>query len=249
MPKSKRNRVVPTSKTTKNRKQLVQRLHSNIQAAADEYAYIWVFDVQNMRNTFIKSVRTELADSRIFMGKTKLMAHALGSTKETEYLAGLSGLSRFLHGEVGLLCTNRSPQEIEKYFAGFVNLDYARAGAVAASDFVIPKGVLTTMYGVEGGEDDPLPMAIEPRLRQLGVPTRIVKGKVVLEETSEDGMDDDAGHLVCKLGDILDSRQTEILKIFGVRMAEFRVGLKAVYDKTNESVTEMGGMEVDEALE
>ena len=65
MPKSKRARVVPTSKTNKNRKELVQRLHANVQAACDGYDYIWVFDVQNMRNSSIKEVRSQLSDSRL----------------------------------------------------------------------------------------------------------------------------------------------------------------------------------------
>ena len=65
MPKSKRARVVPTSKTKKNRKELVQRLHANVQAACDKYDYIWVFDVQNMRNSNIKDVRSQLSDSRL----------------------------------------------------------------------------------------------------------------------------------------------------------------------------------------
>ena len=129
MPKSKRNRVVPTSKIKKSRKELVRRLHTNVQQAATEYRFIWVFSVQNMRSTFLKKVRSDFNDSRMFMGKTKLMAHALGSTAETEHLPGLAALKEYLSGEVGVLCTNRSPEEIEEYFTNFVESDYARAGS------------------------------------------------------------------------------------------------------------------------
>lgn len=246
MPSSKRARVVPTSKLRRNRKDLVRRLHSNIQEAAQEYAYIWVFNVENMRNNFIKQARTELADSRIFMGKTKVMAVALGHNSETEAVVGVSALMPYLKGEVGLLFTNRSAVEIESFFETFVNQDYARSGAVASQGFRIPPGQLHTAYGV-GGEEDPLPLAIEPQLRKLGVPTKINKGKVMLEESPADAMDDEEGYLVCREGDKLDSRQTSILKIFGVRMAEFKMGLRAVFDKSAESVKEITGMEVDEA--
>jgi mRNA turnover protein 4 len=246
MPKSKRARVVPTSKTSKNRKELVKRLHSNIQSAVDTYKFIWVFDVQNMRNTIIKDVRAQLNDCRLFMGKTKLMVHALGSTEETEHAPGLRVLTPYMSGEVGLLFTNRAAEEIERYFANFTSLDYARAGTKAARGFTIPRGELRTSFGVQGGDDDPIPIGAEPTLRKLGVPTRIVKGKVVLEESGDaEGMQEEEGYVVCREGETLDSRQTTLLKTFGVRMAEFRVGLKAVWEKAGGTVRETGEMEID----
>ena len=239
MPKSKRARVVPSSKATKNRKELVRRLHSNVQTAVDSYQYAWIFDVQNMRNNIIKDVRVQFNDSRIFMGKTKVMIHALGATPETEYVEGSSGLTDYMSGEMGLLMTNRKLEEVEQFFAQFSAQDYARAGTQAEHSFVIPNGELRTYFGVEGGQDDPLPMSIEPTLRKLGVPTRIFQGKVVLEETADpDGMDVE-GHVVCNKGDILDSRQTSLLKIFGVQMAEFRMRLVAVFDKAAGTVREV----------
>lgn len=246
MPKSKRSREVHTSKTSKNRKELVKRLHSNVQSAVGTYAYIWVFDVQNMRNHSIKDVRAQLKDCRLFMGKTKLMVHALGSTEETEHAPGLRLITPHMSGEIGLIFTDRPPEEIELYFSNFRSMDYARAGTNAVQGFTIPPGELRTSFGVEAGEDDPIPMAAEPTLRKLGVPTRIVKGKVVLEESADaESMQEGEGYVVCREGETLDSRQTTLLKIFGVRMAEFRIGLKAVWEKANGTVRETGGMELD----
>ena len=246
MPRSKRNRILPTSKVKKNHKDLAKRLHSSIQTALDTYAYIFVFSVTNMRNNALKSIRSELTDSRIFMGKTKLMAHALGTTVETAYTEGVDKLAPYLTGEVGLLFTNRQPAEVEDFFSVRTERDYARAGTITDEGFTIPHGELTTKYGVEGGEEDPLPMSLEPTLRKLGVPTRLVRGKVVLEEGAEEGfgMESD-GYVVCREGDTLDSRQTTLLKIFGVRMAEFRVQLKASFEKESGTVKEIGEMEVD----
>lgn len=250
MPSSKRARIIPTSKTHKNRKELVRRLHASIQQCALDYAYIYVFDVQNMRNNLIKQVRTEFSDSRIVMGKTKVMMVALGRDSENECVPGVSALQNYLKGEVGLLFTNRDAREVEEYFETFVDADYARSGTEAAHEVRIPTGEIRTQYGVQGGENDLLPMQIEPQLRKLGVPTRIKGGKVVLEEAAEGAMiaEDEEGYLVCREGDTLDSRQTSILKILGVRMAEFKVELKAVYDKSGESVREMGSMDVDKGL-
>ncbi|KIW59894.1 hypothetical protein PV05_00156 [Exophiala xenobiotica] len=248
MPQSRRNRTVHTSKTHKNRKELVRRLAANVQEAAQQYNYIWVFGVENIRNNFLKQVRSDLDDSRIMMGKTKVMMVGLGQNAETECVPGVSALGPYVKGEMGLLFTNREPSEIEEYFQDSLNLDYARSGTTATQEIIIPPGQLHTMYGVDGGEEDPLPIQIEPTLRKLGIPTRIVKGKVVLEERPEGAMDDDEeGYLVCREGDTLDSRQTNILKILGVRMSEFKIDLKAVFDKSAGTVREIGGMEVDDA--
>ncbi len=66
-------------------------------------------------------------------------------------------------------------------------------------------------------EDVPLAHSIEPTLRALGVSTRLVKGRVVLDQP----------HEVCRTGDVLDSKQTRLLKMFGVQTADFRVQMLA----------------------
>ncbi|KPI38547.1 Ribosome assembly factor mrt4 [Cyphellophora attinorum] len=197
-----------------------------------------------MRNSFLKSVRSSFPDSRIVMGKTKVMLVALGRDVESEVVPGVSRLGKYLTGEIGLLFTDREVEQVEAEFEGFWNADYARSGVVASQEVWVRPGEVKTMYGVEGGEEDPLPLAIEPHLRKLGVPTRIKGGKVVLEDApdgDEGAMEvEEGGYLVCKEGDTLDSRQTSILKILGVRMAEFRIQLNAVYDRTGEEVKELG---------
>lgn len=64
MPKSKRAKVVHLSKTTKKGKELTIRLYTNIRECIPNYPYIYVFRVDNMRNTYLKDVRTQLSDSR-----------------------------------------------------------------------------------------------------------------------------------------------------------------------------------------
>jgi mRNA turnover protein 4 len=173
------------------------------------------------------------------------MLHALGSTAETSHFPGTHLLSPYLTGEIGLLFTSRKPAEIESYFTNYAVLDYARAGVTALRGFVIPRGELRTHFAVEGGEDDPIPISQEPYLRKLGVPTRLVKGKVMLEEVEAED-ESEEGYVVCKAGETLDSRQTTLLKIFGIRMAEFRVSPRAVWEKSAGTVREIGQMEVDD---
>ena len=108
MPKSKRARIVHTSVVQKKAsKEKSATLYAAVQAAADEYQNVLVFGVENMRNASLKNVRQHFSDSRMFFGKTKVMAKALGTTAEDEHMPGLGGLSGYLKGDVGLLFTNR----------------------------------------------------------------------------------------------------------------------------------------------
>lgn len=111
MPKSKRARVVHTSVVQKKAsKEKSAALFAAVQEAADEYQNALVFSVENMRNASLKNVRQHFSDSRMFFGKTKVMAKALGTSVEDEKLPGLGALARFLRGSVGLVFTNRDVQ-------------------------------------------------------------------------------------------------------------------------------------------
>jgi mRNA turnover protein 4 len=234
MPKSKRAKVVHLSKTDKKGKELSEKLFANVREAADKYQYIFVFAVENMRNTYLKLVRTEFADSRIFFGKTKVMAKALGLTPAEEHLPNLAALTKHLNGNVGLLFTNREPAAVIEHFASYSKTDYARAGVTATQTFTVPAGTVHSRGGELAEEDDvPLPHSLEVTVRKWGMPTRLVKGKVTL----------DAPYTVCKEGEVLNSHQTALLKLFGVAMADFRIDLKAYYSVATESVTEVDAME------
>lgn len=65
MPRSKRARIVHESKVTKNsHKEQTRRFYANIRECVEKYDHLFVFSVDNMRNTYLKDVRTEFADSR-----------------------------------------------------------------------------------------------------------------------------------------------------------------------------------------
>ena len=175
------------------------------------------------------------------------MAVALGLTPESEAYPQTSLLTPHLHGSVGLLFSPRPPSAILSYFSTFVALDFARAGSTASRTFALPSGVLYSRGGeIPQDEDVPLAHSVEPNLRKLGLPTRLVKGKVEL----------DGEFVVCKEGDVLGSGQTTLLKMFGIAMAEFRVGVEAYWERDTGEVTVVGkgvkrkldieGMDVEE---
>jgi mRNA turnover protein 4 len=155
---------------------------------------------------------------RLFFGKTKVMAKALGTSPEDEYQPSTHQLSKFLVGNVGLLFTNREPSAIEEYFSNLAKTDFARAGTVAKQSFTVPAGIVYSLGGeIEAGQDVPMAHSLEPELRKLNMPTSLTKGKITLDNP----------YTVCKEGDVLDSRQTRLLKLFGVATAEFTVKLLA----------------------
>ncbi|KAI9313268.1 ribosomal protein L10-domain-containing protein [Dichotomocladium elegans] len=213
MPKSKRSTVVSLTKTNKKGQEGKEKLIDEVRASVDRYAYLWVFSVKDMRNTFLKEVRNEFkSNSRFFLGKNRVMAKALGTTPEEEYKTNLSTVAQKLHSEVGLLFTDEPVDTVVEYFKNYRQPDYARSGAVATDTIVIPEGPV--MRGV-----DPMPHNMEPLLRQLGMPTSLKNGIVTLSSP----------YTICREGDTLSTNQAHLLKLFYHQLAEFRVQLMCCY--------------------
>ncbi|GJC95657.1 Ribosomal protein L10 [Colletotrichum higginsianum IMI 349063] len=242
MPKSKRNRVVNLTQVNKKTREQKDKLFANIRESVPEYQHCFVFGVNNMRNNYLKEVRHELNDCRLFFGKTKLMAKALGQDPSSAVADGIDRLTPFLAGTVGLLFTNRDPAAILSYFDGVSPVDFARAGTVATRGFSIPSGVVYATGGEVPAEHDvPLEHSIEPELRRLGMPTRMIKGRVCLGD-AEGGGDD---YVVCREGDVLDSRQTRLLKLFGICLSEFKVKVLGYWSASTGKVTEVNPNAMD----
>jgi mRNA turnover protein 4 len=146
------------------------------------------------------------------------MAKALGTTEESSTQPNTHLLAAHLVGNVGLLFTSREPSSIISHFSAHTETDFARAGTPASRSFAVPAGTVYSMGGEIAVEDDvPMTHSMEPELRKLGMPTSLVRGKITLQNDYE----------VCKEGQVLDSRQTRLLKLFGVATAEFKVKLVA----------------------
>jgi mRNA turnover protein 4 len=121
-------------------------------------------------------------------------------------------------GDVGLFFTNRSAQAAIQYFSAYSQTDFARAGTSAPREFVVPAGTVYSRGGeIPEDQDVPLSHSLEQEVRSLGMPASLVKGRVVLNQP----------YVVCKHGDMLNSHQTRLLKLFGVATAEFKVRLIA----------------------
>ncbi|NXE69532.1 MRT4 protein, partial [Calcarius ornatus] len=156
--------AVSLTRTPRKGLEAKQALIAELRRCVDTYKYIFVFSVANMRNNKLKDVRNAWKHSRIFFGKNKVMMVALGREPSSEYKENLHKVSKHLRGEVGLLFTNRTRDEVDEWFSRFRELDFARAGNKA------PYGV-----SLDTGPLEQFPHSMEPQLRQLGLPTALKK--------------------------------------------------------------------------
>ncbi|XP_062401048.1 mRNA turnover protein 4 homolog [Sardina pilchardus] len=209
MPKSKRDKKISLTKTAKKGLELKQTLIEELRKCVDVYRHVFIFSVENMRNNKLKDIRTAWKHSRFFFGKNKVMMIALGRGPTDEYKDNLHKVSRFLKGEVGVLFSNKTKEEVQEYFDNFKETDYARAGNVAQMAVTLDEGPL-----------EQFPHSMEPQLRQLGLPTALKKGVVTLIKDYE----------VCKDGDTLTPEQARILKLFAIEMAEFKLTIKCMWN-------------------
>lgn len=210
MPKSKRDKKITLSKTVKRGLERKQKLKDELVKAVAQYDHIYVFSVQNMRNSKLKDVRNDWKDSRFFFGKNKVMAYALGKSSEDEIEHNIHWVSKALRGQCGLLFTNRSKEDVLVWFDVYEDEDFAKSGFIATETVELKSGPLPEF-----------PHSIEPQLRQLGLQTNLNKGIVTLFKD----------HVVCKKGDVLSPEQARILKLLKKKMAKFRVLLYFYFNK------------------
>ena len=238
MPKSKRDKKISLTKTNKKGLVLKQQIVEDVRNCVEKYERIFLISVHNMRNNKFKDLRADWKDSRFFFGKNKVIALALGKTPENEVAEGLSNLSAALKGQCGLLFTSRSKKQVLKWMEEYEEVEYARSGFVTDESITLPEGPMPEF-----------PHSIEPHLRQLGMPTALQKGIVVLLKE----------YAVCKKGQTLTPEQARILKLLDRPLAMFKLTPLGVFskkigyeqlaseDNTKENVK--GQMEVEDAEE
>lgn len=220
MPRSKRNKVVSLTNVKKQGKEKKDVMVDNIREACEKYKNVVVLEFGHQRNEYLKEVRRHFEDSKLFMGKNKLMQLALGTSPENEVLENMHMLSNELTGQVGLLCTNKSVDEVKSYFAAYQPEDFARSGQEATKTIKLEKGEQTLAH---------MPHSIEAHLRSLGLPTQLFKGKIIML----------GEHTVCQAGKELNTDQCQILKLLEIKMSKFLVTPKSVYEVASHKVRDL----------
>jgi len=216
MPKSKRDKKIALTKTQKKfGLETKQAFVDKIRTSIDKYPRLFVFAVDNMRNLHFQQVRESWKEhSKFFLGKNRVMALALGRNESEEYSDKLHRVSQLLRNQRGLLFTSQTTDEVMKYFEDHSESDYLRTGGIAEETVELDAGPL-----------EQFSHAIEPQLRQLGMPTELKKGVINLMQD----------YTVCKAGDKLTSEQARILKLFDHKQAKFKLNIIAVWSREDGS--------------
>eukprot|EP00753_Platysulcus_tardus_P021995 PLAT919.1.p1 GENE.PLAT919.1~~PLAT919.1.p1 ORF type:complete len:252 (+),score=113.63 PLAT919.1:108-758(+) len=201
MPVSKRAKQVSLTRTVSKGRALKEDFMSRLREAVDEYDSVIVFHYSAFRTVLFKDVRIDWRDSRFFLGKNRLMQVALGRREEEEYMPGMARLTPFIRGDVGLLFTSRSRDDVISYMRDFSAPDFARPGAIAPRDVILPAG------------DVGKPTSMADLLRKLGLPVDVRDGELVLEEEFQ----------LAEEGEPLSVQATKLLKLFDFKLAEMKL--------------------------
>ena len=178
----------------------------DVRDALDKYASVFLFSFEDMRSNKFKEVRRVFRDSKIFMGKNKLLQLAMGRTAEDEYADNLREVSKLCKGSVGLLMTDRDCASVRTFFEGFTSQDFARAGTNASKT-----------VNVSQSDFEAYPVSMVEQFRKLGLPVHVENGKVALADKDT--------FTLCKKGKELSAEQCKLLVHFGHKLATFRVTL------------------------
>lgn len=212
-----------------SKREIKDRLITNIQEAAQKYKNIFVFYTPILRSKFMNIIRRDWrADSIFFFGSNKVMQVALGRTKEDEVKPGCHFIAERLKGQCGLCFTNKAKDEILSYFETQVHDDFARAGFVANMDFIVPEGQLS------------LAPSLEVQLRKNLLPVELKNGVLLCKDP----------YTVCRAGQKLTPQAARLLEFFDIKMATFKITVLCLlqngkFEELN-TVPESATMEIEE---
>eukprot|EP00933_Yihiella_yeosuensis_P016139 TRINITY_DN13899_c0_g3_i1.p1 TRINITY_DN13899_c0_g3~~TRINITY_DN13899_c0_g3_i1.p1 ORF type:complete len:226 (-),score=56.72 TRINITY_DN13899_c0_g3_i1:194-871(-) len=212
MPKSKRNKVIALTKTKKRPRDAKDKLIDEIREASQKFSRCYLLSLENERTNFLQVVRQRMRPGRLVAAKNKVMQLALGTTPESECADNIHKIAEMISDRCALLFSDKPPSEVESFFAEYRPNDFARSGSVATEEVVLPKGFDALQK---------LPHSIEAQLRQLGLPTQLKDGKVLLL----------GDYTVCKAGAKLTSDQAQILKLLENKQAQFIMTVEAHWSK------------------
>ncbi|CAH8638262.1 unnamed protein product [Heterobilharzia americana] len=216
MPTSRRDKRVELTKVQKHAPKKKDHI-KKVREYVDSYNRVYVINLHNPRTQKVSEMRKNMPEVKLLFGVNKVTALAFGKTHKDGYRPKIHHLCKYLKGQRALLFSQLTPSELRDQLDTFRSSEYSRPGAPAEQTVRIAAGPLQKF-----------PHTMEPILRQLGMPVKLVRGVVHLERE----------YLVCSKDDILTPEQCRILKLFQVQMSEFRVVLLAVW-AVNEGVEEL----------
>mmetsp|Transcript_7895 Transcript_7895/g.21747 ORF Transcript_7895/g.21747 Transcript_7895/m.21747 type:complete len:227 (-) Transcript_7895:97-777(-) len=215
MPKSRKNKVVSLTKVKRKpgeKRDKKDKLIDQVRSHAAKFPRAYLMSISNSRTTAIQELRAKFRPGVLVCAKNTLMKRALGTSASTECEDGIHKLALKMEGLCSVLFTTLELADVQDILAEHRPVDFARGGAVATQTVVLPKGVEALSA---------LPHSIELHLRQLGLPTRLLEGKIHLL----------GDHTVCTEGKELSPDAAQVLKLLNIKQAELKFTVEAHWSK------------------
>lgn len=211
MPVAKKNKVVSLTKVKPKVREHKEFIVNKVHTFLNKYKYLYVLSFDNMSTNNFKALREKLTDSKFLMGKNRVIAIALGHDEESTYKPNSYRVANDLKGHCTLFFTNRTREECQVIFDKFEEEEYATGGAIAPETIVLEKGFITLKQ---------FSHSMEPHLRQLGLPTRLVNSQIELL----------SDYLLAEEGKPLTVEKCKVLKLLEKKMSRLKFQIKSYYD-------------------
>ena len=152
-----------------------------------------------------KMRRTLKEDATVKMSRKTLMSLALSESQKSN----IDALGEHMEGQPALIFTNMNPFKLFKILEASKTPAPAKAGSIAPSDIVVPKGDTAFKPGPILGE-----------LQKVGIPAKIDKGKIVITKDK----------VVVAEGEVVSREIAGILTRLDIHPMEVGIDLVAAYE-------------------
>jgi len=198
------------------------RLVKAIEEYAKKYKYMVLVSITGITANVLHETRRILRSRGGMLKVVKNTLTKLAFERLKEEKKGLEVLEKHLTGQNAIIFTNENPFEILIYLSKNKIKREARAGDIATSDIVIPKG--NTGFP---------PGPIISIFNKVGVPTQIKEGSIWVQKDT----------VVAKKGDEITQDLADLLNKLGIKAIEVTLQPKAAY--VDGKVVEGSDLEID----
>jgi len=140
----------------------------NLKNLIEKYPVVGMANLSDIPAPQLQKMRQSLrGNAELKMSRKTLMDLALNESKKTK----VEILVEHMEGQPALIFTDMNPFKLYKILESSKTPAPARAGSIATSNIVVPKGETGFMPGPILGE-----------LQRIGIPAKIEKGKIVITE-------------------------------------------------------------------
>lgn len=138
----------------------------SLKGLIDSHSVVGMANLADIPAPQLQKMRQSLKDTTtIKMSRKTLMSLALGESSKSN----IDNLGEHMEGQPALIFTNMNPFKLYKILEASKTAAPAKAGSIAPSDIVVPKGDTAFKPGPILGE-----------LQKVGIPAKIDKGKIVI---------------------------------------------------------------------